>query len=110
MPYISVNLSSALSSEKEEILKKEFGELIQTIPGKTEERLMLEFQDNCRLWFKGQNNAPIAFINVMLYGKSEHEFYQALADKTIALLNRELDVPSANIYVKFEEVPNWFWG
>ncbi|WP_099204283.1 phenylpyruvate tautomerase MIF-related protein [Scatolibacter rhodanostii] len=110
MPYIDVNLSSALSVEKETILKKEIGQLIALIPGKTESSLMIQFKDCCRLWYNGKNEEPIAFVNVMLLGKASKDSYDALTGGLIQLFQQEMDVPAANTYVKFEEVPDWCWG
>ena len=110
MPYIDVKLSCGLSNEKEELLKAAFGRLIADIPGKTEDYFMVKFEDNCRLWFRGKNSNPIAFVNVMLYGKAEASAYQKLSEDILALLKNEMNVQPTNAYVKFEEVPNWFWG
>lgn len=110
MPYIDFKVSTELSSEKEALLKTELGKIITEIPGKTESRLMVEFSDNCRLWYAGTNDEASAFVNVMLYGSASEEAYKSLADKTIELISSELSIPKNRIYLKFEEVSNWFWG
>lgn len=110
MPYIDFNVSNTLTSQKENLIKSGLGKIIEEIPGKTESRLMIQFKDNCRLWFGGENSEPMAFINVMVYGSALKDSYQAFSDKAIQLISAELEIPGNNIYVKFEEVPNWFWG
>lgn len=110
MPYIDVSLSDVLAQETEQQLKSAFGKLIERIPGKTEDYLMVQFHDRCRLWFRGKNEEPNAMVNVMLYGKAGQADYQHLADGILEALSQTAGVPVSNIYVKFEEVPNWFWG
>lgn len=110
MPFIDVKTSNPVTGEQEKTIKTALGEAISLIPGKSESSLMIQFQDNCRLWFRGQNESPIAFVNVMLYGKSEPSACQKAADEVIGILEKEAGVPKSNIYVKFEEVSNWFWG
>lgn len=109
MPYIDVNVNCEISEEKEVALKAALGEIIAVIPGKSEGSLMIQFKDNCRLWHSGENG-PVAFINVMLLGSAPKDAYKGFADRVIALFHKELGIDGQHIYVKFEEVPNWFWG
>ena len=110
MPYIDINVNSRITEEKEVALKAALGEIITEIPGKTEGSLMIQFRDNCRLWHSGENGCPIALINVMLLGSAPKDAYKNFADRVIDLFREELGVDGHHIYVKFEEVPNWFWG
>lgn len=110
MPYIDVNVNCRITEEKELALKAALGEIITEIPGKTEGSLMIQFKDNCRLWHSGENGSPIAVVNVMLYGSASKEAYKSFADSTIALFGKELGIDGQHVYVKFEEVSNWFWG
>lgn len=110
MPFIDVRLNCSLTAEKEEELKAGFGRLIEEIPEKTEGSLMMQFSDNCRLWHGGEKGFPIALVNVMLLGSSTRAAYQSFSNGCIALLEKELGVAGNHVYVKFEEVPNWFWG
>lgn len=110
MPFIDVNISTQLTFEKERTLKAQFGKIICEIPGKTEGSVMIQFKDNARLWFRGSNESPMAFVNVMLYGKAQESNYRVFSEKTMDLLNREMGIEKSNIYIKFEEVANWFWG
>ena len=59
MPYISTQISTSLSPDKETALKAKFGNAIKLL-GKTESWLMLSFEDNCRLWFQGNQEKPCA--------------------------------------------------
>lgn len=108
MPFVDVRTSCPVSGGQESLLKAELGKAIALIPGKSESSLMVQFTDNCRLWFGGQQDGPIAFVNVMLYGASSKESYKSFSDAVVPLLERELG--AKHVYLKFEEVPNWFWN
>lgn len=107
MPFIDVRTDKTISTEQENALKAELGSAIALIPGKSEDSLMVQFTDNCRMWFGGkQGNA--AMVNVMLYGSAEKASYRAFSDRVIPSVESTLGV--GRVYLKFEEVPNWFWN
>lgn len=107
MPFIDVKVSCGLEKDQEKMLKAELGKAISLIPGKSEGSLMVQFSDHCRLWFGGEQEGPIVFVNAMVYGASAKEAYQKFSDAVIPLFQRELG--AKHVYLKFEEVPNWFW-
>lgn len=108
MPFIDVKMSGELDKALEETLKAELGKAIALIPGKSEDSLMIQFTDNCRLWFGGGQEGPIVLVNVMLYGTSTREAYQKFSGRVIPVLEEKLG--AKQVYLKFEEVPNWFWN
>lgn len=108
MPFVDVKVSSVISEDAEVLLKKRFGDLISIIPGKSEGSLMMNFEDQCRLWFRGSREKPSAFVNVMVYGQADRDACGEFAKEAAALLCETLDIPETNIYVKFEEVEAWF--
>lgn len=108
MPFLDVKLSCELTQEKEVALKAAFGEAVSLIPGKSEGSLMIGFSDHCRLWMGGKQEGSIAFVNLMIYGASESQNYKAFSTRVIEILEEELGID--HIYVRFEEVPNWFWN
>lgn len=109
MPYIDVNVNCEITEEKEMTLKTALGEIISEIPGKSEDSLMIQFHDRCHLWHAGDNSGRIAFINVMLLGSAPKDAYKTFSDRVIDLFHTELEIDKNHSYVKFEEVPNWFW-
>lgn len=107
MPYISTMVNVEISKEKEDSIKSKYGKAIELIPGKSERALMLSFQDNCRLYFGGNSNMPIAFVEVKIYGQSTKEAYNNLTSEISKILEDELNIPQKNIYVKYDEIFNW---
>ena len=73
MPYIGTKTTVAITPEKEAVLKEKMARALEAIPGKSEDWLMCEFTDNCRLWFAGKNDAPAAFVQVKILGKAHKE-------------------------------------
>ncbi len=110
MPYIGTKTTAAISPEKEIILKEKMGKAIEAIPGKSEAWLMCEFEDNCRLWFKGDSSAPSAYVEVKLLGSAAPEHYSALTKIICDILSEELSVPCDRTYVKYEECEHWGWN
>lgn len=110
MPYINSKISVELSDEKEAAIKAKLGKAIALIPGKSEAYLMLNFQDNCRMYFGGKNDSPIAMIEVKLFGSAGKKDYDILTKEICSIFNEELNIPPNNIYVKYDEVENWGWN
>ncbi len=107
MPFINSKVSVKLDSAKKEELKSALGKIIETIPGKSEAWLMVGFEDNYSLYFKGNNSAESAFIDVKLFGSASRETYNNLTSKICSLFNESLNIPKDRIYVTYEEVENW---
>lgn len=107
MPFIDVRANVPISQDQEEALKEGLGRAISLLPGKSEGSLMVQVADSCRLWFAGQK-APAALVNVMLYGTADPEACRRFSNEVIPFLEKELGLDT--VYLKFEEVPNWFWN
>ena len=108
MPYFEVQTSTRIPEEKRPALRHELARIIELIPGKSEGSLMVQFTDNCRLWFGGAQDGPIAMVNVMLYGSASDESCEKFSQAVIPLFQRELG--ASHVYLKFEEVPHWYWN
>ena len=107
MPYIGSKVTVALTEEKKEILKSELGKIITLIPGKSENYLMLGFEDNYSLYFKGEKLSLGAFVEVKVFGTSPASALEKVTQEICSLYLRELGIPSHCIYVKYEAVSDW---
>ena len=105
MPLITTKTSTGISKEQEVSLKEKFGKAIELI-GKSESWLMVDFQDNCRLYFKGSDE-KCAMIEVDLLGKATDSGYDALTQKLTEIVEGELRVDRSRIYVKYNEFSHW---
>lgn len=109
MPCIQTKVNVTLTPEKEEAIKQKFGQAITAIPGKTENWLMCTFEDGCRMYFRGEAGAPMAFVEVKVYGKAPASAFDRLTGEITGILRDELDIAPDHVYVKYEEVASWGW-
>lgn len=107
MPMIITKSSTPITKEQEAQLTQAFGEAIALLPGKSEEWLMLSFEDEARLAFRGKNDRPLCYIEVNLLGKAPHAAYDKLTERLCELIENVLSIPQDGIYVKYEEAEVW---
>ena len=106
MPYIELKTNIKITDDREEILRKEMGQAITVIPGKTEAWLMLGFKDEMKMAFRG-DTSPLAMIEVDLYGKADPTYYNILTRRVCDITSATLSIPGERIYVKYREVEHW---
>lgn len=107
MPMIITKTNASISVEQEKILTKAFGEAIALLPGKTEEWLMLSFEDGARMAFRGSCDRELCYIEVNLLGAASREAYDKLTARLCELIHETLGIPTDGIYVKYEEAKTW---
>ena len=107
MPYINVKVSSSLNDEKIEQIKTRLGKAISLFPGKSEAYLMVNIEDNCNLYFKGNNSAPTSFTEVAIFGSANKTDCENVTAEICNILEEIADVPPDRSYVKFEYSDKW---
>ncbi|MFA6587073.1 MAG: phenylpyruvate tautomerase MIF-related protein [Bacilli bacterium] len=107
MPFIQLKTSASISGEKETILKDLFGKAISLLPGKSEEWLMVSFEEKKHLYFQGSKDKDSAILEVKVYGKAEPEDYEKLTGKLTEIVSSVLSLSPERIYVEYEETPTW---
>lgn len=110
MPMIKTKTTTEITAEQELQLKSKLGEAIAILPGKSEQWLMTSFEDNCRMYFRGDNSEPIAFVEVQVFGKINPSAADKLTAEISDIFGSVLGISSSNIYVKYEEVSMWGWN
>lgn len=110
MPMIETKTNVRISEEKEKILKEKLGKAIETFPGKNEYWLMLSFTDNCRMYFRGYSNVPLAMVEVKLFGGADGETCNRMTKIICDLYSSELGISPDHVYVKYEFVDQWGWN
>lgn len=110
MPFIDTQTNIRISAEKEAVLKEKLGQAIAEFPGKSEYWLMLRFTDNCRMWFRGYRNIPIAMVEVKLFGSAEAEACRRMTDIICRLFQEELKIPAEYVYVNYTFSDTWGWN
>ncbi len=107
MPFINAKVNVKVGEEKEENIKSALGQAIRCIRGKSEAWLMVNIEDEQRLYFRGDKNTPNAFIEVKIYGSAGRDEYDALTAEITKIISSQLSIAPDRIYVKYEEVENW---
>lgn len=110
MPFIQTKTNLTITREKEEALKDRFGKAISCIPGKTENWLMLDFEDGRNLYFQGSGDRDLAILDVKLYGSAGREDYEKLTGELTKILQEELGIQPDGIYITYEEIREWGWN
>jgi phenylpyruvate tautomerase PptA (4-oxalocrotonate tautomerase family) len=110
MPFINTKTNVSIPRDKEESIKEKLGKAIELIPGKSEGWLMVSFEEQCTLYFKGKGDSAIAFVEVKLFGSANKGAYDKLTSAITNILNEELDIEPSQIYIKYEEVSHWGWN
>ena len=65
MPFIRTTTNKNLEDSKKRELKELYGKLIERLPGKSEEWLMLSVEDGCYMAFRG-DDSPCAMVEIDL--------------------------------------------
>lgn len=107
MPFIKIKTSTEISPEQEVKIKTGLGQAIRLVPGKSEQFLLLEFEDRCRMWLRGQKDDPIAYIEAAIFGNDDHEGFDAFTAAVTKIFVEELKIRPENIYIKFEDIGVW---
>jgi phenylpyruvate tautomerase PptA (4-oxalocrotonate tautomerase family) len=110
MPYISAKTNIEITKEKEVSIKEKLGKAISSIPGKSEQWLMVSLEDKCSLYFKGKTDSAVAFVEVKLFGSASTDAYQKLTAQITKILGDELGITAGQIYVTYQEIEHWGWN
>lgn len=109
MPFINTKTNAKITDADRETLKSEFGKAIELV-GKSESWLMLNFEDDCKMYFKGESSSPIAFVDVSVFGKSTDEGCENMTKEICSVLNKVLSIPTDKVYVKYSGTTQWGWN
>lgn len=110
MPYINSTLTVKLTDERKDAIKSKLGQIISEIPGKSEEWLMVGFNDNHTLYFRGDKKEKAAFVEIKIFGTADKKHKEAITSKVSSLFEEELAIPKDSIYIIFDEVKDWGWN
>ena len=108
MPFIKSKVSCPVTHQQEQELKARLGRAIKMIPGKSEDYLLLEFEDNCRLCIAGRKaSQSLAYIEAAVFGSENHTGYDAFTAEITGAFQNVLGIQPGNIYIKYEDITAW---
>ena len=109
MPFIDSKVTVKISPEKEEAIKQKLGQA-SAILGKSESWLMVGFEDEYNLYFKGAKCEKAAFVDVKLFGSASSQAYDQMTGEICRIYEEELGIAAANIYVSYQGIRDWGWN
>ncbi len=110
MPFIIAKVSTPIIKEQETDLKSRLGKVIELVPGKSEEFLLLGFEDNYHLYLRGDNRKPTAYIEASVFGDENHFGYKEFTSEVTRIFNEVLGIAPDRIYIKFSDITAWGAG
>ena len=108
MPFIHTRVNRPISPQQELSLTREMGQAVSLL-GKSEQWLMLHFEDDCRMAFQGRQDAPVAFVSVQLFGAAGQEACGRFTQRVTQILGDTLSIPAEGVYVAYGETRHWGW-
>ena len=106
MPYLHVKVGKPLCEETVDALRRECEKLIFILPGKTSDNCMIQIEDDCKMYMKGEKNACV-FVDIRLYQASPEDKKLAFSAALAKYLQENLDIDPNLIYMNFLELPHW---
>lgn len=110
MPFINSKISVPVTDAQEKEIKTLLGKAIETIPGKSENWLMVGFEPEYRLYFRGSNAEPIAMVDVSVFGSENPSAFSKLTGEICTIFKDVLGISPDHVYVKYQAVSNWGWN
>lgn len=110
MPFINVKTNINIDNTKEIEIKEELGKLIEIIPGKSESWLMVNIEDDSKLYFKGSKDEANLFVEVKIYGNVSSTNLNKFTEAATNKFNNILGIAKDRMYFKYELVDNWGWN
>lgn len=110
MPFIDSKVTVKIDREKEEAIKRRLGEAIGIFPGKSEGFLMVGFEDEYTLYFKGNACEKAAFVDVRVFGNASGDACSRMTGEICRIYEEELGIPGSNIYVTYQSIQDWGWN
>ena len=107
MPFIISRVSTPITKEQEKELKSRLGKAIELVPGKSEEYLLLGFEDNYHLYLRGDNSKPAAYIEASIFGNENHFGYKKFTYEVTRIFSEVLGIAPDRIYIKYSDITAW---
>ncbi|WP_249029983.1 hypothetical protein [Tannockella kyphosi] len=109
MPVIRLSVNRKLTFQQQISIKRELGKIIEILPNKTEEKLMLHFEENQVMYYKGDEE-PCSMTEITLFQQSplkeKKEFIEAYSN----MLTTITRIPADRQYACFHEHENFAKG
>lgn len=110
MPFIMTKLNFSLDEIHEKNLKFGIANAMKNIFGLSENYILAGFDENFKMYLRGDKNQKIAFIEVSIFGNEKHIGYADFFAEITKIFVEVLKIPPKNIYIKFNDISVWGVG
>ncbi len=110
MPFIVSRVNVPVSEDQELALKTRLGKAIELVPGKSEEYLLLGFENNSHLYLRGDNSRPMAYLTAGIFGNESHTGYPAFTAEAAKIYYDVLGIAPEDFYIRFDDISAWGVG
>ncbi|AEM78269.1 phenylpyruvate tautomerase MIF-related protein [Thermoanaerobacter wiegelii] len=110
MPIVNLITKEKIASEKKEILKKEFADMMYEVAVKSENWLMVRFTEGEDIFFRGKPLDDGAIMEIQLVGKLQNSQKEEISKRVCDVLNKVLNYRKDNIYIVIQEIEGQNWG
>lgn len=110
MPFIETKTTAHIDPDREKQLREALGAAIKILPGKSEQWLMLRFEGDCHMAFRGESAPDMAMLEIKIYGKATAGDYNALTARLTDICREVLGIPADRVYVRYDETAYWGWN
>lgn len=110
MPFITARVNIPINKEQELKIKTELGKAIELVPGKSEEYLLLNIEDECHMYLRGDGDTSIAYIEAAIWGNEGHFGYDRFTGDVTKIFSEILDIPPDHVYIRYSDIPDWGVG
>lgn len=110
MPFINSKVNVKTTTEQQKELKTRLGQAIAIIPGKSEAWLMVNLEDDQKMFFRGDDSEPLAFISVNCYGSPDEDAFNQMTAELTRIYGEVLGVKPDHMYIKYDASMYWGWN
>ncbi len=109
MPFIDSKIAGRVTEEKKEVVKQKLGQAVRLL-NKSEQYLMVGFEDEYDLFMGGRKLDKGAYVSVSLFGSASSSSYEKMTEAICGILSEELGIPGDSVYVTYHGVNDWGWN
>jgi phenylpyruvate tautomerase len=108
MPLLKIQVNTAVSGEQAEALLSQGTDMVVNEMNKPREYVQVMLEPDTAIAFAG-TRGPSAFVELRSLGLRE-DLAKLLSGKICALLEAELGIPPARVFINFFDFPRPMWG
>lgn len=109
MPYLHIKVGKPITAQQRKAIGDGCAHLISLLPEKNADNCMIQIEDQCDFYMKGQKN-PCVFVELRLYGPSPDDKKSAFTSALCELLCTQIGTQPQLMYMNILELPHWVVG